>query len=595
MKGMFNHIVRKHSSIKGAGLSLLLFLLPFLSYAQYDSYWLMSGFQALSFLPNGTLQEELLPPTLLYPSTQACITTANGNRFYSDNLNIYNKNWDLIQALPIDPTLIIGDPTMDARDIYSSLFLTTPDTNIYLFVTKRGAESNQFSQIFGTFWTRDVYLYIYKIDSRLNNNTGGVFDIDTLVFQTDTFAWSRLNAVRHANGKDWWIICHGSYNNTYHTFLYSDHFVQSDKQVIGKKMGARDDSRSNICFSLDGNKMAMYTLDGYVYFDPPSGNQYFQDTTKGYELFDFDRCTGKLSNYVYIDLKTNTVAKDWGRSTCAFSPNGENLYITTGFALFEYNIKSAQLYKVWDTIYGNFVLNSIKLAVDKKLYLTYQNMDTTHFMGIVEHPNAFGVSCGFQKAGYYLKNNYENFLPNTTNYNLGPVPLTENRKVYHDTICESEVYNKTLDSFPNSSYKWYKENALVNEGRQYSFSDYSSGTFFTIHIQDTLSSCSNRWDTLYLMVKTTPCHPQDSTLRVALPTAFTPNGDGVNDLFAPIFYQNTSAEMLMRIYNRWGEIVYNGNSAWDGKYKGVFQPSDTYFYVVDINGAYFKGNVELLK
>ncbi|MEZ4978315.1 MAG: gliding motility-associated C-terminal domain-containing protein [Chitinophagales bacterium] len=54
-----------------------------------------------------------------------------------------------------------------------------------------------------------------------------------------------------------------------------------------------------------------------------------------------------------------------------------------------------------------------------------------------------------------------------------------------------------------------------------------------------------------------------------LPTGFSPNSDGVNDLFYPL--NNNLDYYLIKIFNRWGELVYFGNelgSAWDGTYKG---------------------------
>ena len=56
-----------------------------------------------------------------------------------------------------------------------------------------------------------------------------------------------------------------------------------------------------------------------------------------------------------------------------------------------------------------------------------------------------------------------------------------------------------------------------------------------------------------------------------VPNAFTPNGDNVNDLFQGIAYNLNSYHMV--IYNRWGQLVYETNTAdyyagWDGKYQG---------------------------
>lgn len=74
-----------------------------------------------------------------------------------------------------------------------------------------------------------------------------------------------------------------------------------------------------------------------------------------------------------------------------------------------------------------------------------------------------------------------------------------------------------------------------------------------------------------------------STCKMQIPTAFSPNGDKINDLFKPIttcsvnFYE-------FRIYNRWGELVFSTNDAlqgWNGVYKGMEQPLGTYVYYAE--------------
>jgi gliding motility-associated-like protein len=65
-------------------------------------------------------------------------------------------------------------------------------------------------------------------------------------------------------------------------------------------------------------------------------------------------------------------------------------------------------------------------------------------------------------------------------------------------------------------------------------------------------------------------------------SAFTPNKDGVNDRAVVIGYGVD--KMLFRIYNRWGELVFESNDVsigWDGIYKGREQPMDAYGYTLD--------------
>ncbi len=90
--------------------------------------------------------------------------------------------------------------------------------------------------------------------------------------------------------------------------------------------------------------------------------------------------------------------------------------------------------------------------------------------------------------------------------------------------------------------------------------------------------------------------------QVFVPTAFTPNSDGKNDLFKPIPVGMTRIEYF-RVYNRWGQLVYSndGNDGgWDGKINGQLQASGTYAWLVkgtDYTGKEFfaKGTVTLIR
>lgn len=65
-----------------------------------------------------------------------------------------------------------------------------------------------------------------------------------------------------------------------------------------------------------------------------------------------------------------------------------------------------------------------------------------------------------------------------------------------------------------------------------------------------------------------------------VPDAFSPNNDGLNDIFAPVGRGIHSYEL--KIYNRWGECLFhsNGNSGWDGTYLGQPVPPGLYTYTL---------------
>ncbi|HTB06420.1 MAG TPA: T9SS type B sorting domain-containing protein [Bacteroidia bacterium] len=66
-----------------------------------------------------------------------------------------------------------------------------------------------------------------------------------------------------------------------------------------------------------------------------------------------------------------------------------------------------------------------------------------------------------------------------------------------------------------------------------------------------------------------------------IPNAFTPNGDGLNDVFSP--KGKCIVEYSMYIFNRWGSLIYNSNNKpWDGTINGNLVQEDTYVYKMNI-------------
>lgn len=90
--------------------------------------------------------------------------------------------------------------------------------------------------------------------------------------------------------------------------------------------------------------------------------------------------------------------------------------------------------------------------------------------------------------------------------------------------------------------------------------------------------------------------------NIAFPTAFSPNGDGRNDVFRPVLYGEFTG-YFMAIYNRWGERVfqsYRKDEGWDGTYKGVPAESGVYYYICNyectkLGSEVTKGDVTLIR
>ncbi|MBA2407986.1 MAG: gliding motility-associated C-terminal domain-containing protein [Chitinophagales bacterium] len=89
---------------------------------------------------------------------------------------------------------------------------------------------------------------------------------------------------------------------------------------------------------------------------------------------------------------------------------------------------------------------------------------------------------------------------------------------------------------------------------------------------------------------------------IVIPNAFTPNSDGVNDIFSIMDYCPISLKYF-RIFNRWGQMIFETNDltmGWDGNYKNIKCPIDVYVYSIlalkqSGDALHLSGNVTLIR
>jgi len=152
--------------------------------------------------------------------------------------------------------------------------------------------------------------------------------------------------------------------------------------------------------------------------------------------------------------------------------------------------------------------------------------------------------------------------------------------------------------FPEAiNYTWTPSDSLSNPNIANPLAFPIQTTTYTVTAL--LSNGCTRSGAVTIRVIPPPCDEP----FVFFPTGFSPNGDGENDalkLEATVL----PAELYWAIYNRWGEKIFettNLEEAWDGTFRGLEQPAETYGYflrVVCVEGQqelFKKGNVTLLR
>ena len=145
-------------------------------------------------------------------------------------------------------------------------------------------------------------------------------------------------------------------------------------------------------------------------------------------------------------------------------------------------------------------------------------------------------------------------------------------------------------------YEWSPASALSNAGISDPTALYD-GSLESIRYKVNVYNEASCVDSAFITVKIFKTAPQ-----VFVPTAFTPNSDGRNDVIRPIAVGISRIEYF-RVFNRWGQMVFSTTSSgagWDGRIGGQEQGAGTYVWVVkavDYTGRPFfkKGTATLIR
>lgn len=130
------------------------------------------------------------------------------------------------------------------------------------------------------------------------------------------------------------------------------------------------------------------------------------------------------------------------------------------------------------------------------------------------------------------------------------------------TLCGGEEYRINVTA-PNATFVWNDGSTEMPRSIQ----------FPGIYELTATNACGSFSDEIELEFIQFGCD-------ISLPTAFSPNDDGLNDIFKP------NGNVLldeMRIFNRWGQLIFWGygyDTFWDGKQNGKFVPTGVYAYVI---------------
>lgn len=394
--------------MKGTFL-FIISLTQLLAYSQNKgTIWIGGENAAIDFIGD-TAMSFFRPENTTFNRTSTSICDKNGNLlFYSNGYRVFNRNYEVLEN---GDSLNVGD-----YDFYG--FMPTPDGAVIIPIPGDSVKYYLFHMDLNLIFTElgyfffPTHLFYSVVDLSLDGGNGAIVDgLKDIAILNDTLTQTGIKIIRHGNGRDWWLICHEYGNSNYFKFLIDENGIQGPiKQQIGITYRLQNAGVASIMkFAEEGNRFFFSTFD-----------------SNKVELFDFDRCSGMLLNYVTFNVDPE-FAYAYGAS---FSPNARYIYVSVSeteirqYDLDAANITGSQIIVgtddgIPDPFAANYFLHG--LAPDGKIYII--SYDECYSLHVINHPDSAGLASGFVQRGLPLYEGTSWFggIPNIPNFSLGPL------------------------------------------------------------------------------------------------------------------------------------------------------------------------------
>ena len=340
--------------------------------------------------------------------TKADMCDRDGNLlFYTNGFTIMNSNHEIMEnGAGLNPGIFTNDWLPYGQPLpQGALILPMPDADSFYFLVHARQEALQQMDIYGHS-TNTWPLYFSSVEISSQYPEGRVID-KNVVLSEDRITFGHISACRHANGRDWWILVFKYFSNEYQRYLLHPGGITAYSASSVEQM--RPSGLGQAVFSPDGTKYARLNL---VKFE--IDKQYI-------DVYDFDRCTGMLSNPVLFH--PTHVASTGG---IVISPNSRYLYFFGASKTYQYDLhapdveSSAILIAEYMELPGMQRFSRGQLAPDDKIYISAAS--SSSYIHVIHNPNAAGAACEFEQGGLYLGPNCRNErgIPNHPYYGLGP-------------------------------------------------------------------------------------------------------------------------------------------------------------------------------
>ncbi|MBL7916298.1 MAG: hypothetical protein JNL49_14805, partial [Bacteroidia bacterium] len=373
----------------------------------YNHQWLLGNYYFLQdpkgrmFIDNNsiTLQTEFRKMPFL--GTQANISDANGNLLMASNgIWIANATGDtMLNGGGLNPGAYASSWAFGMPLTGNNIFLPHPDISNLYYLFHHSMYFDGFSYL-----ANEVFLS--KIDISLDFGSGAVIQKNELIL-TDTINQG-FGASRHANGKDWWIVCQKNGTDKLIKILLSGNGIDTITYQ-SLSITSANYNVTQLSFSNDGNKFSFY------YYDITNQDEFLV-------ICNFDRCSGEFSNIDTIQLTYGQFL--WG---LAFSPSGKYVYACTSSRIFQIDTDNLNVDTV--AVYDGFISPpgdpccatsfwNMYLAANGKIYVT--SGSSVQHLTVINYPDSAGLACDVQQHSIDLIDYLHlRSVPNHPNYYLG--------------------------------------------------------------------------------------------------------------------------------------------------------------------------------
>lgn len=388
---------------------LLIFFLSFLTVNALtqlkNNKWIV-GFYPLKFtFTVDSLQNEKYETNkIYYQDSHSLISDSNSILFSCNGFNIINRSGEIMEnGKHIVPNHIISYTNGITTLVQQSIIIPKNNSQYYVFVWSMSDGLCDSVQDGLTNWRWDILTYSV-VDLSYNGGLGMVISKENYLIEHDTLAASKMSAVLHANGRDWWLIKPHLTRHRFYTFLVTPNGITEQPiQEFNEPV-----------FENGVNGQSNFSKDGSLYALTSSyDNEYTQ-------VNGFDRCTGKMSKLKSIPRIFDSTFNEYVKVTgVCFSPNNRFVYLINNLSIQQYDLETDERIELnVDSVVNPAGNTTAYLGANDRIYIGNYN-ETNNRMSYIKYPDRKGLAAEYCHLCYVTNNINTAGPPNMPNYELG--------------------------------------------------------------------------------------------------------------------------------------------------------------------------------